>query len=93
VGDGVGVVLGSGEALATCLFEQAPAAIAKPALPAKWSRRRRLTKFGPSSDWSGGRAAMEVTITMWPPVAELFALLEDPKGIAMVRYLLVSLRQ
>ncbi len=61
---GLVLVVGSGEAVATGLFEQAPAAIARPALPAKWSSCRRLTQFGLSSDWSGGRASMEVTITM-----------------------------
>jgi hypothetical protein len=46
VDDGLEVVVGSGEAPAIGLSEQAPAAIARPALPAKWSSWRRLTKFG-----------------------------------------------
>jgi len=73
VDDGLVVVVGSGEAPATGLLEQAPAVTARPALPAKRSSWRRLTKFGLSSDWSGERASMEVTITMKPPVAGLLA--------------------
>jgi len=58
--------VGSGEAFAIGPCEQAPAVIARPALPAKWSSCRRLTTFGLSSDWSGERASIEVTITIKP---------------------------
>jgi hypothetical protein len=62
VDDGLGVA--AVDELATSLFEQALPVIARPALPAKWSSCLRLTKFGLSSDWSGGRASIEFTITM-----------------------------
>lgn len=62
--DGLGAVVGSGEAFATGLCEQASAVIARPALPANWSSWRRLTKFGLSWEWPGERPCMEVTITM-----------------------------